>query len=154
MFSVPHLMFSSFAGSAGFAVLEFKTWNFLPKCPLIFPQIHRKQSEVGRVTSGLRVPEVRMGQSDLPALAFGVGSAWLGDKEQQQKLKRTVLQALDAGFRHLDLAEAYDNSHVVGEAVQEWLQKTGCRREDRLGGFVFYVLGCPGFGESFRDFRA
>lgn len=88
------------------------------------------QDSVSRVTSGLRVPEVRMGQSDLPALAFGVGSAWLGDKEQQQKLKRTVLQALDAGFRHLDLAEAYDNSHVVGEAVQEWLQKTGCRREE------------------------
>ena len=73
-----------------------------------------------------------MGPSALPAMAFGVGSAWLGDKEQQQKLKRTVQRALDAGFRHLDLAEAYDNSHVVGEAVQEWLKKTGCSREERL----------------------
>lgn len=82
------------------------------------------------VTSGLRVPQVPVGESTLPALAFGVGSAWLGDKEQQQNLKRTVLQALDTGFRHLDLAEAYHNSHVVGEAVQEWLQKTGCRREE------------------------
>lgn len=111
---------------------EWKTWNFLPKCPLIFRQIHGKQPEASRVTSGLRVPQVPLGESTLPALAFGVGSAWLGDKEQQQNLKRTVLQALDTGFRHLDLAEAYHNSHVVGEAVQEWLQKTGCRREDRL----------------------
>ena len=77
-----------------------------------------------------RVPEVVVGQSALPAMAFGVGSAWLGDAEHQEKLKRTVQMALDAGFRHLDLAEAYDNSHVVGEAVQEWLQKTGCKREE------------------------
>eukprot|EP00435_Cladocopium_sp_Y103_P065176 s223_g27.t1 len=117
-------------------ILAVGTW--LEPLRVLWKLVTFFEDSVSHVTSGPRVPHVPMGELALPALAFGVGSAWLGDKEQQQKLKRTVQMALDAGFRHLDLAEAYDNSHVVGEAVQEWLQKTGCRREDRLH---FCILG-------------
>jgi len=37
---------------------------------------------------------------------------------------------LDAGFRHLDDAEAYGRSHLVGEVLHDWLAKTGVPRED------------------------
>ena len=111
--------------------LAIQMW--LEVLTVIWQLIAVLQDAASRVASGLRVPRVPVGESALPAMAFGVGSAWLGDKEQQQKLKRTVEMALDVGFRHLDLAEAYHNSHVVGEAVQEWLQKTGCRREEPFG---------------------
>lgn len=45
-------------------------------------------------------------------------------------LAGSIHDALDAGFRHLDDAEAYGRSHLVGEVLHDWLAKTGVPRED------------------------
>jgi len=40
------------------------------------------------------------------------------------------MKALDAGFRHIDEAEMYQNEDTTGKAINEWMQKTSTRRED------------------------
>lgn len=47
----------------------------------------------------------------MPSLGFGAGTAWFkaeGDKPVE--LKRAIKAALDAGFRHIDDAEMYQNT--------------------------------------------
>lgn len=60
----------------------------------------------------------------IPALGFGVGTAWYkcaADEQRRAELKQSVKAALDAGFTHLDEAELYQNEDATGEALQEWL---------------------------------
>lgn len=80
--------------------------------------------------ASLVVPEVAIGQSTMPAIAFGVGSRWLEDEDREERLKRSIHSALDAGFRHLDDAEAYGMQELLGEAIHEWMEKSGAKREE------------------------
>src|SRR3954447_11259487 len=50
---------------------------------------------------------------EIPQLGFGV---W---RVPRGKTKQAVAAALDAGYRHIDTAELYDNEREVGEAVRE-----------------------------------
>lgn len=52
----------------------------------------------------------------IPNLAFGTGSALYGQNAQD-----AVKAALDAGFRHIDTAQAYQNEKSVGDALGDWL---------------------------------
>eukprot|EP00434_Breviolum_minutum_P017403 symbB.v1.2.015364.t5/scaffold1145.1/size135521/1 len=90
------------------------------------------KGEVSSASLAAVVPKVLIGQSQMPAMAFGVGSAWLktDDPEATKKFKGSIHDALDAGFRHLDDAEAYGRSHLVGEVLHDWLAKTGVPREE------------------------
>ena len=56
----------------------------------------------------------------IPALAYGT---WLIKNEDAC---RCTLMALEAGYRHIDTAQAYENEEGVGEA----LRKCGLKRED------------------------
>lgn len=57
---------------------------------------------------------------EIPQLGFGVFQI------PPAETKAATLQALDAGYRHIDTAELYGNELEVGEAVRE----SGVRRED------------------------
>ncbi len=54
----------------------------------------------------------------MPVLGFGV--------YQNYEAKRTCLEAFEAGYRHVDSAQAYRNEASVGEAVRA----SGLNRED------------------------
>lgn len=56
----------------------------------------------------------------IPALAYGT---WLIKNE---KAKDCVLMALEAGYRHIDTAQAYGNEEGVGEGIRQ----SGLKRED------------------------
>ena len=76
-----------------------------------------------------RVPTVSVGASQMPAIAFGVGSKWLEDSDCHERIKHAVQSALAAGFRHFDDAETYGMQKPLGEAIDEWMRKTGTGRE-------------------------
>ncbi|KAJ7446216.1 NADP-dependent oxidoreductase domain-containing protein [Mycena galericulata] len=61
----------------------------------------------------------------LPLLGFGV--------YQNYDAKPSVLEALKAGYRHIDTAQVYRNEGAVGEAVRE----SGLKRED-----IFITTKC------------
>jgi diketogulonate reductase-like aldo/keto reductase len=52
----------------------------------------------------------------IPNLAFGTGSALFGRDVTAQ-----VVAALEAGFIHIDTAQAYRNEQTVGRALKEFL---------------------------------
>lgn len=54
----------------------------------------------------------------IPLLGLGV--------YQNYDARTSVLQALEAGYRHIDSAQAYRNEEAVGQGVAE----SGVRRED------------------------
>ena len=62
----------------------------------------------------------------IPELGFGVGTAFFkssGQPDREALLKRCVHAALDAGFRHIDEAEMYENEATTGEALRAWLAR-------------------------------
>lgn len=52
--------------------------------------------------------------NEAPGLAFGIGTAWFG-----RDAVDAVKTALEVGFTHLDLAQAYKNSESAGKALKE-----------------------------------
>jgi len=69
----------------------------------------------------------------MPALGYGVGTAWFkADEVKAEALKSSIKTALNHGFRHLDDAEMYMNCEITGAAVKEWLEdgndEDGCKR--------------------------
>jgi len=61
--------------------------------------------------------------AQMPLVGFGTWNAPL------DVLKKAVLAALDAGYRHVDCAASYYNQTAVGEALNERVNKI-CTRED------------------------
>ncbi len=57
--------------------------------------------------------------NDIPVLALGV---W----RSHENTKQAVLEALEAGYRHIDTASVYKNEEAVGEAIKE----SGIPREE------------------------
>ena len=53
----------------------------------------------------------------IPNLAFGTGSALY-----HQDATTQVVAALNAGFTHVDTAQAYRNEHTVGKALKEFFK--------------------------------
>tara|TARA_R110002050_G_scaffold85289_4_gene182010 strand:- start:241 stop:474 length:234 start_codon:yes stop_codon:yes gene_type:complete len=59
----------------------------------------------------------------MPAVAYGLGTAWYNpSKEQAEKLKESLGTALSLGYRHIDNAEMYKNEVHVGQAVRGFLK--------------------------------
>eukprot|EP00442_Polarella_glacialis_P004945 CAMPEP_0115068630 /NCGR_PEP_ID=MMETSP0227-20121206/12085_1 /TAXON_ID=89957 /ORGANISM="Polarella glacialis, Strain CCMP 1383" /LENGTH=297 /DNA_ID=CAMNT_0002454895 /DNA_START=120 /DNA_END=1013 /DNA_ORIENTATION=+ len=66
----------------------------------------------------------------MPAMGYGVGTAWFrASEEKEVELKKCLTAALDAGFRHIDDAEMYQNEKATGEAIAQWVSRTGVARE-------------------------
>lgn len=49
--------------------------------------------------------------------------------------------ALEAGYRHIDTAYAYENEHVIGKVLKKWIDGGKLKRED-----LFIVTKLPIFG--------
>lgn len=86
------------------------------------------------------------GLPSMPPIGFGVGTAWFrsSGEEAVRALKDGVAAALDVGFRHLDEAEMYHNEQHTGEALQEWLQRTGTDRNELWVTSKAFSLDGPG----------
>jgi len=52
--------------------------------------------------------------NEIPTIGYGT---WNREKEIAQTC---TLSALEAGYRHLDCAEGYDNEEFVGRAIAEF----------------------------------
>jgi diketogulonate reductase-like aldo/keto reductase len=80
---------------------------------------------------------------DIPQLGYGVFQV------PPEDTKQAALMALEAGYRHIDTATAYDNETGVGEAIRE----SGL---DRDAVFVTTKLGNPdqGYDDTLRAFDA
>lgn len=51
----------------------------------------------------------------LPAIALGT---WEGNKENRAQLEDAVINALEAGYRHIDTAALYGSEPAVGNAIK------------------------------------
>lgn len=49
--------------------------------------------------------------------------------------------ALEAGYRHIDTAYAYENEHVIGAVLKKWIDSGKVKRED-----LFIVTKLPVYG--------
>jgi alcohol dehydrogenase (NADP+) len=67
---------------------------------------------------------LNQGSGRIPAVGFGT---LISDRAATLS---ATLDALDAGFRHLDCAERYRNEQEVGEALRASRSRTGLERED------------------------
>jgi len=93
-----------------------------------------------------RMPMLRLLPNvEMPIMGFGVGTAWFrASGEKAEKLRNSVIAALDAGFRHLDDAEMYGNEKPFGDGVHEWLARTGADRSQLFITGKVYSCDEPG----------
>ncbi|GJQ76408.1 hypothetical protein Trydic_g2124 [Trypoxylus dichotomus] len=75
------------------------------------------------------------GKIQIPALGLGTWSAKGGEVEA------AIEAALEAGYRHIDTATAYENEKIIGEVLQRWLSSNKLKRED-----LFVVTKLPPYG--------
>ncbi|KAJ3210487.1 hypothetical protein HDU67_005252 [Dinochytrium kinnereticum] len=74
----------------------------------------------------------------VPSVAYGTGTKWFAgikgnDKtleELNPDLVNSILEALRAGFRHIDTAEMYGTELEVGAALTQFFKETGLKRTD------------------------
>jgi D-xylose reductase len=67
---------------------------------------------------------IRVGSGVMPAVGLGL---W---KLPEQTVASTVVDAVAAGYRHLDSAADYGNESAVGEGLRTVLQNTNVNRDD------------------------
>lgn len=47
-----------------------------------------------------------------------------------QELTKAVNEALKIGYRHIDTASIYQNEHIIGKVLKEWITSGKLKRED------------------------
>lgn len=62
----------------------------------------------------MEIPKITAGNVQVPQIGLGL---WKITKEYD--LRKSVINALAAGYRHFDTAQAYDNEAFLGEALHE-----------------------------------
>lgn len=62
---------------------------------------------------------------DMPLLGLGT---WLAQEEE--KLYKTVREAINTGYRHIDCAKIYGNETVIGKALNDAFKSGDIKRED------------------------
>jgi len=86
----------------------------------------------------------------IPALGYGIGTAFFAGKRGEEKTITSVKMALRTGILHIDEAEMYKNDAVTGKALREWFEETGNRRCELFvtGKVLGSVDGLEGWAES------
>ncbi|KAJ3658840.1 hypothetical protein Zmor_010560 [Zophobas morio] len=72
----------------------------------------------------------------MPVLGFGT---WQSGDEKESKA--VLNAALEAGYRHIDTAYAYNNEKFIGDVLKEWFASGKLKRED-----VFITTKLPMYG--------
>ncbi|KAE9549741.1 hypothetical protein FO519_007052 [Halicephalobus sp. NKZ332] len=75
---------------------------------------------------------------ELPLLGLGTSRA-----NDEGKLESTMRAALDIGYRYFDTAFIYQNEHIIGKVIEEYIEAGKIKRED-----VFISSKLPTFGHS------
>lgn len=75
---------------------------------------------------------------EIPVVGFGTWQSPSGETAY-----RAVLEALRCGYRHIDTATAYGNEESVGEALKDYLEESGEKRENL---FITTKLANPDHG--------
>ncbi|XP_031764466.2 aldo-keto reductase AKR2E4-like [Galleria mellonella] len=79
------------------------------------------------VASAEKAPRARLNDGNMiPILALGT----FGSDEDRAKLRQTVNDAVEAGYRHIDTAALYKNEEQIGEGIRDVIQKGLVKRED------------------------
>ncbi|XP_063595412.1 aldo-keto reductase family 1 member A1-like [Penaeus indicus] len=100
---------------------------------------------IGPATMG-DMPSLRLNSgSRIPFLGFGTGG--LGPLRQMSDAEagRAIGAGLESGYRHLDTAAFYQNEHVIGSVLGEWIAAGKLKREEV---FVTTKLPPTGLHES------
>lgn len=86
---------------------------------------------------------------DIQMPMIGFGTYLIGNDEVQS----AVLEALRAGYRHIDTAEAYGNEQGVGLAIQSGMRELGLSRQDI---FVTTKLWCgnDAWGQPVKTYQS
>lgn len=81
------------------------------------------------------IPSTRLSSGvELPQLAYGSGTAWMGKKDDfsgplDQSLIETTYKVLSLGYVHIDTAEVYKTEPEVGAGIKKFFENGG-KRED------------------------
>ncbi|KAG8323609.1 hypothetical protein J6590_001328 [Homalodisca vitripennis] len=59
----------------------------------------------------------------------------------EEELEEALESALEAGYRHIDTAAAYENEHVIGRVLKRWIEEEKLSRDD-----LFIVTKLPPIG--------
>ena len=76
---------------------------------------------------------------EIPEIGFGTWQIKAGEEAYN-----STLSALEAGYRHIDTAYAYENEESIGKAVRD----SGIKRED-----VFITTKLPSHIKNYKDAR-
>ncbi|XP_069983510.1 aldo-keto reductase family 1 member A1 [Penaeus vannamei] len=83
--------------------------------------------------------------SRIPLLGFGTGSLGPLRQMSDEDARRAIRAGLECGYRHLDTAAFYQNEHVIGSVLGEWISAGKIKREEV---FVTTKLPPTGLHES------
>lgn len=73
-----------------------------------------------------QIPITASKPSTIPSLGFGTWNL----KISAENTTKAVSAAIEAGYRHIDCAAAYDNQKDVGRGIKKGLEVAGIERED------------------------
>ncbi|KAJ3658845.1 hypothetical protein Zmor_010564 [Zophobas morio] len=72
----------------------------------------------------------------MPTLGLGTGRS-----TNEKETKAVLNAALEAGYRHIDTAYAYDNEKFIGDTLKEWFASGKLKRQD-----IFITTKLPMYG--------
>ncbi|CAG9827249.1 unnamed protein product [Diabrotica balteata] len=65
------------------------------------------------------------GGHQIPSIGLGTFTA-----TDETQLTDALNKALEIGYRHIDTASAYNNEHIIGKVLKEWISSGKLKRED------------------------
>nr|CAH7739344.1 unnamed protein product [Callosobruchus chinensis] len=66
-----------------------------------------------------------LGGKKMPGIGLGT---WMCTDEKE--LETALNVALECGYRHIDTAYFYENEHIIGKVIQQWISAGKLKRED------------------------
>ncbi|XP_072402470.1 1,5-anhydro-D-fructose reductase-like [Diabrotica undecimpunctata] len=65
------------------------------------------------------------GGHQIPSIGLGTFTA-----TDEKQLTDALNKALEIGYRHIDTASAYNNEHIIGKVLKEWISSGKLKREE------------------------
>ncbi|XP_050510183.1 1,5-anhydro-D-fructose reductase-like [Diabrotica virgifera virgifera] len=96
----------------------------------LWPQVER-QSLSQKMGKPMRT--IPCGRLQMPMVGLGTWQA-----NDPKEFEAALNQALDIGYRHIDTAAFYDNEHIIGKIINQWICSEKLKRDD-----LFIVTKLP-----------